>query len=90
MRRAFSGAPDSSRIWRNGFKVTRPASVTVFHNGVCVHAEREFIGLTRHRDVAKYTDTKTTGPLGLQDHGNPMRFRNIWVREMTGYDEGEK
>jgi hypothetical protein len=70
----------------NGDELERAASVTVFQNGVCVHAEREFIGLTRHRDVAKYTDTKTTGTLGLQDHGNPMRFRNIWVRPLGEYD----
>lgn len=70
----------------NGDELERPASVTVFQNGVCVHAEREFIGLTRHRDVAKYTDTRTSGPLGLQDHGNPMRFRNIWVRPLGEYD----
>jgi len=71
-----------------GGELSQPASVTVFHNGVCVHAEREFIGLTRHRDVAKYTDTKTTGPISLQDHGNPMRFRNIWVRPLGEYDGG--
>jgi hypothetical protein len=72
----------------NGDELERPASVTVFQNGVCVHAEREFIGLTRHRDVAKYTDTKTTGSIGLQDHGNPMRFRNVWVRPLGEYDAG--
>jgi len=70
----------------DGDDLSSPASVTVFHNGICVHAEREFIGLTRHRDVAKYTNKKTTGPIGIQDHGNPMRFRNVWVRPLAGYD----
>jgi len=69
-----------------GKELTRPASVTVFHNGVCVHAEREFIGSTAHRAVARYSGTDNTGPIGLQDHGNPMRFRNVWVRPLGEYD----
>jgi len=69
-----------------GKELTRPASVTVFQNGVCVHAEREFIGATAHRAVAKYSGTDTTGPITLQDHGNPMRFRNVWVRSLGEYD----
>jgi hypothetical protein len=73
----------------DGEELKRAASATVFQNGVCVHAEREFIGLTRHRDVAQYTGTKTTGPIGLQDHGNPMRFRNIWVRPLGSYDSAD-
>jgi hypothetical protein len=71
-----------------GKELTRPASVTVFHNGVCVHAEREFIGVTAHKAVAGYSGTDTKGPIGLQDHGNPMRFRNIWVRPLGEYDGG--
>ena len=72
-----------------GKELVRPASLTLFHNGVCVQAEREFIGSTDHRKVAKYSGTDTTGPIGLQDHGNPMRFRNIWVRPLGEYDGGE-
>ena len=52
------------------------------HNGVLVHDAREFIGATRHRDVATYESHGPTGPIALQDHGNPVRFRNIWVREL--------
>ena len=63
-----------------GGKVTRPAVVTVIHNGVKVHDQRELIGPSGHKSVKSY---KKHGPgsIGLQDHGNPMRFRNIWVVE---------
>jgi|TARA_B100000959_G_scaffold263096_1_gene302130 hypothetical protein len=62
-------------------KVTRPATLTVRHNGVLVHDKREMIGPSGHRNVKKYRK-HGPGPLGLQDHGNPMRFRNIWVVEL--------
>ena len=59
-------------------KVTRSAVVTVIHNGVKVHDQRELIGPSGHRSVKKYVK-HGPGSIGLQDHGNPMRFRNIWV-----------
>ncbi len=61
---------------------TSPALVTVLHNGVLVHHAEPLIGATRHRDVATYGAHGEAGPIGLQDHGNPMAFRNIWVREL--------
>ncbi len=61
-------------------KMIRPATVTVFHNGVLVHYKREFLGPSGHRNVPPYVAHPPTGPLVLQDHGNPVRFRNIWVR----------
>ena len=74
----------------DGEDLKTPARVTVLHNGVLVHHAKEFLGATAHRSVAKYAAHGERGHLQLQDHGNPLRFRNIWVREMTGYDEGEK
>ncbi|MDQ7013488.1 MAG: DUF1080 domain-containing protein [Planctomycetota bacterium] len=59
-----------------------PAYATVIHNGILVHHRREFIGATAHRSVAKYTAHKPEGEIKLQDHGNPVRFRNIWVRPL--------
>jgi hypothetical protein len=66
--------------------VSAPAYVTVFHNGVLVHNHAALIGSTVHKLVAKYEPHPARGPIRLQDHGNPVRFRNIWVRELGGYD----
>ena len=71
-----------------GKKVVRPAAVTVFHNGVLAHHNRELIGATTHRAVLPYEPHPPAGPLRLQDHGNPVRYRNIWYRQLTDYDEG--
>lgn len=62
-------------------KVIRKARVTVFHNGVCVHNNVEIEGTTAHKIKAKYTP-HGEGPIGLQDHGNPIAFRNIWIRPL--------
>lgn len=59
-----------------------PARVTMLHNGVLVHNHAEVIGAMAHRAVGKYTPHGPKGPILLQDHGNPVRFRNIWVREL--------
>lgn len=56
-------------------KLVKPALYTVFHNGVLVHHAVEVPG------------TAVECAILLQDHGNPLRFRNIWVRKLRGYDE---
>jgi len=58
-----------------------PAVMTVLHNGVLLHNHRAMLGATTHRKVAKY---KPHGKdqFQLQDHGNPVRFRNIWIRKL--------
>jgi hypothetical protein len=61
--------------------VVRKARVTVFHNGVCVHNNVEIEGRTAHKVKARYTP-HGDGPIGLQDHGNPIAYRNIWVRPL--------
>ena len=63
-------------------EVLEPARVTVFHNGVLLHHDREYLGSTTHRKLPKYAKHADAGPIGLQDHGNPVRFRNIWVRPL--------
>jgi hypothetical protein len=62
-------------------KVVSPAIVTVLHNGVLVHSARAFLGGTEHKRIDPYRPSMARGPIGLQDHGNPVRYRNIWVRE---------
>lgn len=61
----------------------RPGRATVFHNGVLVHDGAEFKGRTVHNAEAKYSPHADLGPIQLQDHGDPVRFRNIWLRELT-------
>ncbi|NQT87957.1 DUF1080 domain-containing protein [bacterium] len=65
-----------------------PARVTVIHNGILVHHDKELQGPTQHRKTAQYDPQPEVGPLELQDHGDLVRFRNIWYRPLTGYDEG--
>jgi hypothetical protein len=64
--------------------VLRPARMTVLHNGVLVQDNVELSGPTAHHDRPPYKPTPEKLPLSLQDHGNPVRFRNIWVRELSG------
>ncbi len=68
-------------------KLERPGALTVLHNGAVVHNHVEILGQTAHRAVAKYEPHGPKGPIKLQDHGDPVRYRNIWVRAIKGYDE---
>ncbi len=70
-----------------GEELVEPARATVLHNGVCVHHGRAFMGATTHRAVASYSPHAPTGAISLQDHGNPVRFRNIWVRPLDDNEE---
>ena len=63
-------------------KLTRPARETVFHNGVLVQDNVEPTGPTAHGERPAYKPTPEKLPLALQDHGNPVRYRNIWIREL--------
>lgn len=63
-------------------KRTSAARITVMHNGVLVHNNREILGPTTHRNLPPTGGTAVTGPLSLQDHGNPVRYRNIWIRSL--------
>jgi hypothetical protein len=69
--------------------VARPAYVTVLHNGVVVQNHFELLGGTFYDQPPKYTKHAEKGLIQLQNHGNPVRFRNIWVREMKPI-EGKK
>ncbi len=63
-------------------KVLKPAAVTVIHNGVCVHNHFELLGGTAWDRPPQYTKHPDREPIHIQYHGNPVRFRNIWVREL--------
>ncbi len=67
-------------------KLKTPGYFTVFHNGVAVHNHAELLGNSNHRALPNYQPHPPRGPLVLQEHGHPVRFRNIWYRELKDYD----
>jgi len=71
----------------DGEKLVSPARITVFHNGILVHHNTEVFGGTTHGAVASYKAHSEKGPIRLQDHGDLVRFRNIWCRPVKGCDE---
>jgi len=70
-----------------GDKLVKPAFVTVLINNIVVHHATELQGPTEHRKTATYRPHAAALPLRLQDHGDLVRFRNIWWRPIKGYDE---
>ncbi|HPP12257.1 MAG TPA: DUF1080 domain-containing protein [bacterium] len=73
----------------DGEKLISPARITVFMNGIVIHHDRQLIGPTSHRQIIPYTAHPPVGPLKLQDHGDLVRYRNIWYRVLTDYDSSE-
>ncbi len=63
-------------------KLLRPARETVFHNGVLAQDNVELTGPTAHKARPPYSPQPEKLPLALQDHGHPVRYRNIWIREL--------
>lgn len=63
-------------------QVEEPACVTVVHNGVLALNHFKLLGPTNFSGPAAYEVHDPKGPISIQDHGNPVRFRNIWVREL--------
>jgi hypothetical protein len=80
--------------WDAEGKQTKKANITVLHNGVVIHHRYEFTGgtdgISREvpwKTLAKYTPHEPECFIALQDHNNPVRYRNIWVRKIGQYDE---
>jgi hypothetical protein len=73
-----------------GGNLVKPAYATVFLNGVLMHNHKELMGPTVHRQLAKYAPQPEEDSLVLQDHQQPVRYRNIWIRRLGGYDQPEK
>ncbi|MDR1478563.1 MAG: DUF1080 domain-containing protein [Planctomycetaceae bacterium] len=63
-------------------KVIRPAYLTVFHNGVLIINHHELEGSTSYDNAPHYDVHEELLPILLQDHGAPVKFRNIWIREI--------
>ncbi|MCC5939978.1 MAG: DUF1080 domain-containing protein [Balneolaceae bacterium] len=63
-------------------KLIKPAYVTVIHNGVLIHHKQKIKGPTTFIGPPKYKPHPRKLPIGLQDHGDYVSFRNIWIREL--------
>jgi len=63
-------------------RLDAPARITVFHNGVLVQNNVALTGPTGWIDRAPYSAHPVKQPIAFQDHGNPVRYRNVWVREL--------
>lgn len=61
---------------------TRPTRITVIHNGVVVQDNQELTGPTTHKARPPYKAHAEKLPIALQDHSHPVRFRNVWFREL--------
>ena len=70
------------RFAANGALIS-PARLTVLHNGVLVQYDAIIRGPTAWRGESQYVPHAAKLPLMLQDHRNPLAFRNIWIRELT-------
>lgn len=69
-----------------GKEVKKPATFTVFHNGVLIHDHVKLSGGTDWRGphaISEYEPHGDKGPIMFQDHGNPVVFRNVWIRELN-------
>lgn len=69
------------RFSQNG-RVVIPAFITVLQNGVLVLNHAEIQGPTDYIGLHEYVAHSMNEPLTLQDHGNPVSYRNIWIREL--------
>ena len=70
-----------SPVFADDGEVVRPAIATVLHNGVLIQNHVELRGDTAYIGLPKY-EPHGKGSIMLQDHGNPMSFRNVWIREL--------
>ena len=62
--------------------LVKPAFLTVLHNGVLIHNHFELKGGTYWDQPPKYKPHSARLPIAIQNHGNPVRFRNLWIREL--------
>lgn len=71
-------------------KLIKPAYITVLHNGVLTQDYVELTGPTSWLQRLPYQPHPEKLPISLQDHGNPVRYRNIWVRELPAPGKDDK
>ncbi len=68
-------------IYKDG-KCTDPGFITVYENGILVQDRVQLEGPTGHMKRPEPRDLGETAPLKLQDHGNPVKYRNIWIQPL--------
>ncbi len=66
-------------------QLLKPGYVTVLHNGVLVQDHTELLGSTAWDSPPMYSRHAERLPISLQFHGNPVRYRNIWLREIPDH-----
>lgn len=66
--------------------LVKPASLTLFFNGIIVQDHVELLGSTAVEPIAKYEPHPPEEPFLLQGHAGPVRYRNIWIRRLKDYD----
>jgi hypothetical protein len=69
-----------------GSTVAKPGYVTLIFNGVMVHHHAQLIGSTAVKPLAQYQPHAPEESFVLQGHAGPVRYRNIWIRKIAGYD----
>ena len=69
-------------------ELVRPGYLTVIQNGVVVQDHWVLEGPTGHKGRTKLRPHAEKQPFKIQDHGNPVRFRNIWIRELPERSNG--
>ncbi len=69
------------RFSENG-RIAVPAHITVLQNGVLIQNYTEIRGTTPFIGLPEYISHSMKEPLSLQDHNNPVSYRNIWIREL--------
>ena len=72
---------NAPRFQSNG-DVVKPGYVTLIQNGVLMLNHFELEGPTSYTEAPHYKPHAETGPITLQFHGDAVKFRNIWVREI--------
>ena len=71
-------------------KLVSPAVMTILHNGLVIQNHFELTGATAWESAPKYSAHGPESPIRIQYHGNPVRFRNIWVRPLPASNDPPK
>ena len=76
----YDAAYTAPRFTDNGRMIT-PGTITVFHNGVLILNNYQIVGPTEYKGLPVY-QPHGKASIKLQDHNNPVSYRNIWIREL--------